>query len=422
MQPQRIIFDGHSGIGDTMQYIAALLSLRAMYPKAELLVTTNQCGKEILGLCPFIDRLAVVWEEGGSADPANLQRFVQQAKHFTIAKDAKDKEINDPELPAAELIVCVERNKELLEAALSTGAEVVSFYTPLALTNKNLRLVLPFSRYHMHEMVRYQHLIQGCDPALYKESFPKLDLTQVRLTPPEDKQQLVDDFLLKTIAKCRNKAGSVAPELTHLIILNPLSLTAEKEGKNFKHADYVALGEELAQRYPQCLVLLSSFGEQEFHHIPRKAPNLELFVNPSNMMALLALVHRSSLVIAPSTGTAHLADNQSVDLCGIYEKQGSYRWGAGGLQQLTQKQAKMLHSATPDFNHCAYTFIKQGWKSHYESYRKEFFEMCLNFVETYTLKRPPKLTELLKQHQSRQQLDQPANDPSACPNSISWQD
>ena len=156
MQPQRIIFDGHSGIGDTMQYIAALLSLRAMYPQAQILFTTNVIGKMILGSCNFVDRIAVVWQGGGSAYSDNLQRLVQQAKHFTIAADAKDDAINGLHLLKADMIVCVERNKELLEAALSTGAQVFTFSTLRALTHKNLHFSLPFNRYHMHEMVRYQ--------------------------------------------------------------------------------------------------------------------------------------------------------------------------------------------------------------------------------------------------------------------------
>ncbi len=398
MQPQRIIFDGHSGIGDTMQYIAAMLSLRAMYPQAQILFTTNVIGKMILGSCNFVDRIAVVWQ-GGSDYSDNLQRLVQQAKHFTIAADAQDDAINGLHLPSADMIVCVERNKALLEAALSTGAHVFTFSTLRALTHKNLHFSLPFNRYHMHEMVRYQHLVQACEPKLYRQSFAQLDLSQVRLTPLQQDLSLIDSFLQQSQREAAVAMGTSANSFQHLVTINPLSKTAEIDGLNFKHADYVALGKHLAQKYPQCLFVLSSYGEQDFHQnfqqIANQVPNLKLFVNTGNILTLLALVHRSSLVIAPSTGTAHMADNQSVDLCGIYTKQGSYRWGAGGLQQLCELQAKMRGTAAPVFNTCAYTLVKQGWKKEYERYRDQFFTMCTDFVATHTLKHKPKLPQLL---------------------------
>lgn len=399
MQPQRIIFDGHSGIGDTMQYIAALLSLRAMYPQAQILFTTNTIGKMLLGACNFVDRIAVVWQEGGSADSANLQRLVQQAKYFTVAADAQDNAINGLHLPSADMIICVERNKELLEAALSTGAQVFTFSTLRALTHKNLHFSLPFNRYHMHEMVRYQHLVQACDPLLFRKTFAQIDLSQVRLTPIQQDLSLIDSFLQQSLREAAVAMGTSANSFQHLVTINPLSKTAEIDGLNFKHADYVALGKHLAQKYPQCLFVLSGYGEQDFHQnfqqIASHVPNLKLFVNTGNILTLLALVHRSSLVIAPSTGTAHMADNQSVDLCGIYTKQGSYRWGAGGLQQLCELQAKIRGTVAPVFNTCAYTLVKQGWKKEYERYRDQFFTMCTDFVANHTLKHKPKLPQLL---------------------------
>lgn len=399
MQPQRIIFDGHSGIGDTMQYIAALLSLRAMYPQAQILFTTNTIGKMLLGSCNFVDRIAVVWQKEGSADSANLQRLVQQAKYFTVAADALDDEINGLHLPSADMIVCVERNKELLEAALSTGAQVFTFSTLRALTHKNLHFSLPFNRHHMHEMVRYQHLVQACDSQLFRKTFSQIDLSQVRLTPLQHDLELIDSFLQQALREAAVAMGTPAHSFQHLVTINPLSKTAEIEGLNFKHADYVALGEHLARKYPQCLFVLSSYGEQDFHQnfqqSASQVPNLKLFVNTGNILTLLALVHRSSLVIAPSTGTAHLADNQSVDLCGIYTKQGSYRWGAGGLQQLCELQAKMRGTAAPVFNTCAYILVKQGWEQEYEHYRDQFFTMCTDFVANHTLKHKPKLPQLV---------------------------
>ena len=399
MQPQRIIFDGHSGIGATMQYIAALLSLRAMYPQAQILFTTNTIGKMLLGSCNFVDRIAVVWQKGGSADSANLQRLVQQAKYFTVAADALDDEINGLHLPSADMIVCVERNKELLEAALSTGAQVFTFSTLRALIHKNLHFSLPFNRHHMHEMVRYQHLVQACDSQLFRKTFAQIDLSQVRLTPLQHDLELIDSFLQQALREAAVAMGTPAHSFQHLVTINPLSKTAEIERLNFKHADYVALGEHLARKYPQCLFVLSSYGEQDFHQnfqqIASQVPNLKLFVNTGNILTLLALVHRSSLVIAPSTGTAHLADNQSVDLCGIYTKQGSYRWGAGGLQQLCELQAKMRGTAAPVFNTCAYTLVKQGWEQEYEHYRDQFFTMCKDFVANHTLKHKPKLPQLV---------------------------
>lgn len=389
--PLRIVFDGHSGIGDTMQYIAALATLRAMYPQAQILFTTNRTGEMILGLCHFVDRIACIWEISPTytQDDA-LQAFVQQSTYFTVdksvARNRTHEPINAPTLPHADLIICVERYQKLLKAAASTGAKVITFHTLRAFLYKNIPYQLPFSRAHMHEMIRYQRLVRACDPKRFKQAFVNIDLKQIKLMPPASEQALIDQALQNNYA---------IHHYQHLVIINPLSLTQEANGLNLHHEDYVALGEHLAAIYPQCLFLISSYGQQKFHEIPLQAPNLKLFINPSSILALLALIKRSSLLISPSTGSAHFADNQSVDLCGFYSKIDITQWGANGLQQLNELQAQMCGTKVPQGNHCAYTIIKEtNLKQHYEEYHQQFFKLCTDFIATYTLKLPRKLDQI----------------------------
>lgn len=386
-RPLRIVFDGHSGIGDTMQYIAALASLRAMYPQDQILLTTNSTGEMILGLCNFVDRIACVWNTPSTDE--DFHNFIQQTKYFTVDKSVAHthahEPINAPALPHADIIICVERTKKLLKAASSTGAKVIAFHTLRALLYPNTPYQLPFSRANMHEMVRYQRLIRACDPQRYKQTFASLDLQQIKLNPPKADQALIDQALQDNYA---------IQQYQHLVIINPLSLTQESKGLNLRHDDYVALGEHLAALYPQCLFLLSSYGQQKFHELPLKAPNLKLFINPGSILALLALIKRSSLLISPSTGSAHFADNQNVDLCGIYFKEDVSPWGANGCQQLYDLQASMRGTTAPTVNRCAYTIIEKDLKGHYDEYRQQFFKLCTDFIATYTLKLPSKLDQI----------------------------
>lgn len=387
-RPLRIVFDGHSGIGDTMQYIAALASLRAMYPQAQILFTTNSIGETILGLCNFVDRIDCVWNYSYNKNEA-IQNFIQQTKYFTVDKNVANthahEPINDTSLPYADIIICAERDKQLLKAASSIGAKVITFHTLRAFLYKNTPYQIPFSRANMHEMVRYQRLIRACDPQRFKQTFVNLDLQQIKLTPPKADQAFIDQSL---------KDKYAIHQYQHLIIINPLSLTQESKGLNLHHEDYVALGEHLAALYPQCLFFLSSYGQQKFHEIPLKAPNLKLFINQGSILSLLALIKRSSLLISPSTGSAHFADNQNVDLCGFYFKTDVKHWGAHGYQQLYELQASMRGTIAPNVNHCSYTIIKKDLKRNYEEYRQKFFKLCTNFIATHTLKLPRKLEQI----------------------------
>lgn len=94
LNPERIIVNSHSALGDTMEYQPFFLMLRTMFPHAEIHCVCNQntmlLAKLIPGRC---DRYSPLWEEcreqnGFNKDEFN-RRFVDCVKHgFSDGKPA----------------------------------------------------------------------------------------------------------------------------------------------------------------------------------------------------------------------------------------------------------------------------------------------------------------------------------------------
>ena len=198
----------------------------------------------------------------------------------------------------------------------------------------------------------------------------------------------VNAFLQKTLAEVRAQAPQ-APEYQHLVLINPQSYTSERKGYNLKHEDFVALGEYLAPLYPQCLFVITSTGDHPFHHIPLQAPNLKLFINEGSLLHLVALIQRAHLVLTPSTGPAHLADNAGVDVCGVYPYYDVPRWNACGINLLLKKQAKLRGEPYQPNNVFAQVPLQKGWQERYDEFKMRYFKFCADFIAQHTLRLPP---------------------------------
>ena len=121
LNPERIIVNSHSALGDTMEYQPFFLMLRTMFPQAEIHCVCNQntmlLAKLIPGRC---DRYSPLWEECRGPNELNRdefnRRFVDCVKHgFSDGKPA-------------DLIILMDRRTELIKLALSTDCpHVVTF-------------------------------------------------------------------------------------------------------------------------------------------------------------------------------------------------------------------------------------------------------------------------------------------------------
>lgn len=378
LNPKRIIVNSHSALGDTMEYQPFFLMLRTMFPQAELHCICNQntmfLAKLIPGRC---DRYSPLWEEclgqnGLNRDEFNL-RFVDCVKHgFSDGKPA-------------DLIILMDRRTELIKLALSTDCpHVVTFSYFPALYTPRLHFLPWIPRKKIHEIFHYQHLLKCINPQRYQECFAQLDLDLARphFNDQENAaiyQQAISDLVALGYDPKHRDVDS------GLVIINPLSGNSDRFGYNYKHEDYVRLGHELAQAFPQLFFVISYFGDQPFAHLPITAPNLKLWQNKGNLTHLLALISLCDLIIVPSTGPAHAADLMGKDVCEMMPDYDCPRWVANGMGQLASRQPK----PSVGINQCRYQILLKDWKSSDESYEQHyqaFAQMCHDFIAQRTLK------------------------------------
>lgn len=378
LNPKRIIVNSHSALGDTMEYQPFFLMLRTMFPQAEIHCICNQntmfLAKLIPGRC---DRYSPLWEESLGQNGLNRDefnhRFVDCVKHgFSDGKPA-------------DLIILMDRRTELIKLALSTDCpHVVTFSYFPALYTPRLHFLPWIPRKKIHEIFHYQHLLKCINSQRYKECFAQLNLEQARphFNGHENTaiyQQVISD--LEVLGYDPNHRANDSG----LIIINPLSGNSDRYGYNYKHEDYVRLGHELAQAFPQLFFVISFFGDQPFARLPITAPNLKLWQNKGNLTHLLALISLCDLIIVPSTGPAHAADLMGKDVCEMMPDYDCPRWVANGMGQLASRQPK----PSVGVNQCRYQILLKDWKATDESYEQHyqaFAQMCRDFIEQRTLK------------------------------------
>ncbi len=385
LNPQRIIVNAHSALGDTMEYQPFFLMLRTMFPQAEIHCTCNQNTIDIAALYPpRCDYYSPIWVDFKSKEEFN-ERFTNCVLHGF--KDDKP----------ADLIILMDRRTELVKLALSIGKvgrengtllakkdlpQVVTFSYFPALYTPRLRFLPWLPRKKIHEIFHYQFLLKCINSERYRACFDELDLEQAR---PHFNEHENAQYYLEVKRDLLALGYNLERDTRPLVVINPLSGNSDRYGYNYKHEDYVRLGHELAHAYPQLFFVITCYGNPPFSKLPLTEPNLKLWNNQGTLNHLLAMLSLSSLVIVPSTGPAHVADIMGKDVVEMMPDYDCPRWIANGMGQLASRQKQ----PSVGINQCRYQILRQNWKdteASYEQHFQAFTQMCHDFIEQRTLK------------------------------------
>lgn len=371
LNPQRIVVNAHSALGDTMEYQPFFLMLRTMFPQAEIHCTCNQNTMLLAQLIPGrCDHYSPIWEGFKSQEEFN-QRFINCVNHgFSDGKPA-------------DLIILLDRRTALIKLALSTGCpHIVTFSYFPALYTPRLHFLPWIPRKKIHEIFHYQHLLKCINSERYHACFDQIDLNEAR---PHFSDTQNADIYHQVVSDLAGLGYDLKTEQRPLVIINPLSGNSDRYGYNYQHEDYVRLGHELAHAYPELFFVITCFGDHPFCHLPITEPNLKLWQNQGNLTHLLAMISLCALIIVPSTGPAHAADLMGKDVVEMMPDYDCPRWIACGMGQLAARQSK----PSVAINKCQYQILLKDWKDTPESYDQhyqEFVQMCHQFIKERTLK------------------------------------
>lgn len=380
--PQCISVFMKSGIGDSVVYIPALHVLRAMYPDAKISFMCNLASFFFYKQFHLADRYYIL--DGDFNEDEFVKELNGENRNFLSASDLIEQgpaakpfvhEQQQDHWGATDLLIMTERNRNYIKLSLTSKCKQVLTYSyARALYTSRLPFLRPYSRHAQHEIFGFQFLLKTLDKKRYLKAFNELDLQKSIIKASPEARHFIQDYLTKLgyLTKEADPITGLVPKhrakqdnhQTHehsahddainshgddmkrtaqrvykdMIIINPLCISTFKKGYSYHPDDYVKLALQLAKDFPHILFIISSYGQQSFHDIEIPYDNLKLLINKGDMSNVIALIEQCDLIVSPSTGPAHIADNIGRDVIGSFPFYDEYRWRADGFMQLAAKQ------------------------------------------------------------------------------------
>lgn len=380
--PQCISVFMKSGIGDSVVYIPALHVLRAMYPDAKISFMCNLASFFFYKQFHLADRYYIL--DGDFNEDEFVKELNGENRNFLSASDLIEQgpaakpfvhEQQQDHWGATDLLIMTERNRHYIKLSLTSKCKQVLTYSyTRALYTSRLPFIRPFSRRAQHEIFGFQFLLKTLDKKRYLKAFNELDLQKSIIKASPEARHFIQDYLTKLgyLTKEADPITGLVPKhrakqdnhQTHehsahdnainshgddmqrtaqhvykdMIIINPLCISTFKKGYSYHPDDYVKLALQLAKDFPHILFIISSYGQQSYHDIEITYDNLKLLINKGDMSNVIALIEQCDLIVSPSTGPAHIADNIGRDVIGSFPFYDKYRWRADGFMQLAAKQ------------------------------------------------------------------------------------
>lgn len=349
---KRIIFHAYSGLGDTTLYIPSLFMIKQMYPDAELVCTVNSLAYDLFQNLSYVDKVVCVFYDSSTYDQA-AELLIKEINGYDDEKGHH---------PCADVVILAERATLFINAALKSNCpHIVTFSYFKALFVPRLHFTPYIQRQKIQEILHYQHLVKQLNPKLYNKALQSADFNQARLKPTVESLEFV-----------KNELSKLGYQGQKLVLVNPLSITSAKKGFSFDIPSLISLANELAKEYPQLFFVVSLNKTDIIKPEDLKHDNLKLLVNQGSIYNLIALVDLCSLVISPSTGTVHIADNMGKDILGIYPYYDQNRWDGTAMNQLSAKQDQP--STKPNYFSCI--ILDPNWKEDVPKYFDKCLQMC----------------------------------------------
>lgn len=277
-------------IGDNLVSIPAMYAIKALYPSCKLVVYTNSIGIELYSGYEFIDELVDMDALTHEGIQAHINSWGFDYFILTQANRWRCKLINAT-------------NAKTILSLLSLG----SIFRPKFRTLFISRNLNPTPQYQ-----RMLKLVRQIDPKHFDSHFQKIDFSPTHLqTLPKHKEK-IDHFLAPYTS------------FSKLVMLNPFSRTCSH---NLSLKAWLELTRALAILYPYILFILPTYeGNPSPLEFSPSLPNVAIFRNNQDLFNLIELISRLWLLISPSTGNAHIANNLKIPLLGLFSKRDRLLW------------------------------------------------------------------------------------------------
>ncbi|RDU69946.1 lipopolysaccharide heptosyltransferase family protein [Helicobacter cholecystus] len=278
-------------IGDTLVALRAIYSIKALYPHCKLVVYTNDIGIEIYQDFDFIDELFNL----------NTHSYEQTLEHINL-------------LEFDEFILTQPIKTPCNLLAKSNVKRIISLLSPrnfYRLKFHNIFISRNFNSTPQYK--RLLRLVREIDKKIFDEGYSKIDFSPITLKPKDYHFAYAQKFLDENYAQ----------NFKYCVMINPYSRTCSH---SLTSNGWIKLITILAKRYCEVFFIIPTYeGNPQSFDFP-KLQNLKLFYNTLDLYNLIALTSKTNLLISPSTGNAHIANNLNIPLIGIFSKRDTMLW------------------------------------------------------------------------------------------------
>lgn len=325
-------------IGDSIIALDSIYAIKALYPSAFLVVYTGDIGVRIFSKFDFIDEIV------------NIQNL------------SKEQIIKSLDSFAFDYLILTQPNRRHTSIASASNAKVIISYAmwhnifrrfwgnifSTKIPNKIFCKILCekifgkiFGKRKIFSKMFYKSEFRQFKRVFYSVAFGNtpnykrlLSLVREIDTPHYDSSKI--DFAPARFPPSHThieflKQNLKTPPQSYKILINPYSNSSPI---SLTLQGFSTLATTLAKALPQAQIIISSFEGAPtfpFEAQPdslnsKEARNIHIFKNNHDLGNLIELVRSVDLLISPSTGTIHIADNLGIKIIGLYSKRDMRLW------------------------------------------------------------------------------------------------
>lgn len=295
-------------IGDNIVALHGIYAIKALFPAAKLIVYTNAFGINLYKNFSFIDILINVENLDSSELISDIDS--RNFSHFLLTQ---------PNRAKARLMLKTKLRK------------IITFRTFYTFINQRFKTIF-FSRNYSNvpQYLRILKLVSLIDSNIYNKNIKNIDFSAIRLTCNDSNKMKVQEFLSNAFHthNIESKAN-LAPKL---VLINPFVRTTFC---NLTLQGWIECIGQLSNKHKNINFCIPTYagniGNSEIYTAFKDTENIAIFENDNDLLNIVALLERTNLLISPSTGISHIANNLCVPMIWLCSRRDKSLWAGDNM-------------------------------------------------------------------------------------------
>ncbi|MWV62263.1 hypothetical protein DCO58_05150 [Helicobacter saguini] len=316
-------------IGDSIVALHAIYALKILYPNAKIHIYTNDIGVSVYKNFSFINSLI----------------NISQMPIDSVIADIDSKDFTH--------FILTQPNRSIAKVILKTKLrKIITFRTFFTFFEPRFKTIF-FSRNfgHTPQYKRNLALVRLIDSKLYDKKIKSIDFSPIRMHSLDFNKEKIRQFLIESFGLEFYQNIESKSYKNHNFIESNLKDSKDSKNhnmlnKNFQDSKLILINpfvrttfcnltlngwinciKILSDNYPQHRFVIPTFsGNPSIAEQIKMCKNVAIFNNDSDLCNIVALLELSDLLISPSTGISHIADNLAVPIIWLCSKRDTWLW------------------------------------------------------------------------------------------------